>query len=60
MGRGVIALRVLAAVIAIVVALTIGVAGMVLGESDDSPGLQFLGLMLIVGAIVSAVRMARR
>ena len=47
-------------VLAIVVALAIGVAGMVLGESDDSPGLQFLGLMVIVGAIVSAVRVARR
>jgi hypothetical protein len=54
------ALRALAAVVAIVVALAIGVAGMVLGESDDSPGLQFLGLMVIVGAIVSGVRMARR
>jgi hypothetical protein len=47
-------------VLAIVVALAIGVAGMVLGEADDSPGLQFLGLTIIVGAIVSGVRMARR
>ena len=46
--------------LAIVVALGIGVAGMVLGEADDSPGLQFLGLMVIVGAIASGVRMARR
>jgi hypothetical protein len=29
----------------------LGVAGMVLGEADDSPGLQLIGVVLIVGAV---------
>jgi hypothetical protein len=48
----------IAVVAAVVVAL--GVAGIVYGEADDSPGLQFLGLLLVVGAIVVGVRKARR
>ncbi len=35
-----------------VLAVALGVLGMVAGESDDSPGLQGLGMLLIVGAIV--------
>jgi hypothetical protein len=40
--------------------LALGVAGMVAGEADDSPGLQLIGVVLIVGAITLAVRAARR
>ncbi len=40
--------------------LVVGVAGVVAGESDDSPGLQLLGALLVVGAVVAAVRAARR
>ncbi|WP_405095849.1 hypothetical protein [Micromonospora sp. NBC_01412] len=43
-----------------VLAVAIGVAGIVCGEADDSPGLQLLGVVLIVGAIVFVVRTARR
>ncbi|MER5701913.1 hypothetical protein ABT023_08135 [Micromonospora sp. NPDC002296] len=43
-----------------VLAAAIGVAGMVLGEADDSPGLQLLGVVLIVGAAAFGVRTARR
>jgi hypothetical protein len=43
-----------------VLAVALGVAGMVLGEADDSPGLQGLGALLIVGAIALGVRTARR
>lgn len=46
-----------AAVLALIV---IGVLGMVAGESDDSPGLQGIGGLLIVGAVVLAVRTVRR
>ncbi|MBJ7453796.1 MAG: hypothetical protein JHC71_17190 [Blastococcus sp.] len=46
-----------AAVVALVV---VGVLGMVAGESDDSPGLQGVGGLLIVGAVVLAVRTVRR
>jgi hypothetical protein len=45
---------------AVLVLLALGVAGMVLGEADDSPGLQGLGLLLILGGVVLAVRAARR
>ncbi|MCA2218249.1 hypothetical protein [Jidongwangia harbinensis] len=48
----------LAAVAVLVIAL--GVAGIVLGEADDSPGLQLLGAVLVVSTIVYAVRTVRR
>ncbi|MFG2011342.1 hypothetical protein ACGFNF_19970 [Micromonospora sp. NPDC048868] len=41
-------------------AAALGVAGVVHGEADDSPGLQLLGVVLVVGAVVFAVRQARR
>ena len=47
-------------VAAVLVLVALGVAGMVLGEADDSPGLQGLGLLLIVSAVVLGVRSARR
>ena len=40
--------------------LLVGVAGVVAGESDDSPGLQLLGALLVVGAVVTTVRSVRR
>jgi drug/metabolite transporter (DMT)-like permease len=43
-----------------ILAIAIGVAGVVAGEADDSPGLQLLGVLLIIGAIVLGVRMVRR
>ncbi|MEV0325236.1 hypothetical protein AB0H63_02135 [Micromonospora echinospora] len=41
-------------------AVALGVAGIVLGEADDSPGLQLLGALLVVGAVGCGVRLARR
>ena len=46
--------------VGVALAIAIGVAGMVLGEADDSPGLQGLGLLLIIGAIAFGVRTVRR
>ncbi|MFG1777918.1 hypothetical protein ACGFIR_15645 [Micromonospora sp. NPDC049051] len=43
-----------------VLAGALGVAGVVLGEADDSPGLQLLGGLLVVGAVAFGVRIARR
>jgi hypothetical protein len=43
-----------------VLAIAIGVAGVVAGEADDSPGLQLLGVLIIVGAIVMGVRVVQR
>jgi hypothetical protein len=53
-------MRSLVAVGAVLVLLVVGVAGMVLGEADDSPGLQGLGVLLILGAVALGVRAARR
>ncbi|MEU8298985.1 hypothetical protein AB0C04_17075 [Micromonospora sp. NPDC048909] len=41
-------------------AVALGVAAVVYGGADDSPGLQLLGAALVVGAVVFGVRTARR
>jgi hypothetical protein len=41
-----------------VLAIVIGVAGIVAGEADDSPGLQLIGALIVVGAIALGVRTA--
>ncbi|PRY47485.1 hypothetical protein LY71_114119 [Geodermatophilus tzadiensis] len=56
-GRDVRAALVVTAVLVLVV---VGVTGVVLGEADDSPGLQGLGVLLAVSAIALGVRAARR
>ncbi|SIN39823.1 hypothetical protein [Micromonospora cremea] len=43
-----------------ILAVGLGVAGIVLGEADDSPGLQLLGVVIVVGAVAFAVRSVRR
>jgi hypothetical protein len=43
-----------------ILAIALGVTGVVAGEADDSPGLQLLGLLLIVGVAVLGVRMVLR
>ena len=40
-------------------ATALGVAGIVLGEADDSPGLQLIGVVLIVGAVALGIKTAR-
>ncbi|WP_208813382.1 hypothetical protein [Micromonospora echinofusca] len=44
----------------VVLAGLIGLAAVGYGGADDSPGLQLLGVVLLVGAVVYGVRMARR
>jgi hypothetical protein len=47
--------------VAIVIALVvIGITAVVLGEADDSPGLQGLGVLLVVGAITLGAGTVRR
>ncbi len=41
-----------------VLAIALGVVGVVAGGVDDSPGFQLLCVVLIVGAVVVIVRMA--
>lgn len=45
---------------AAVLLAAVGTAAVVFGGSDDSPGLQGIGVLLVVGAVVLAVRAARR
>lgn len=42
-----------------IVAMALGVAGIVHGEADDSPGLQLLGAALVIGAVAFGVRVIR-
>jgi drug/metabolite transporter (DMT)-like permease len=42
-----------------VLVLVLGVAAVVAGGADDSPGLQLLGVLLGVGAVVGGVRTVR-
>jgi len=44
----------------VALAVVIGVAAFVYGGADDSPGLQLLGALLVLGAVVLAVRRIRR
>jgi hypothetical protein len=41
-------------------ALLVGVAAVVAGGADDSPGLQAIGVLFVGAAIAVAVRTARR
>ena len=45
---------------AVILAIALGVAVIVYGGHDDSPGAQLIGVLLIVGAGVLGVRMVRR
>jgi hypothetical protein len=49
----------LGTVLALLVA-AVGVAAVVAGGADDSPGLQLLGVLLVAAAVVQRVRAARR
>ena len=43
-----------------VLAIVIGIAAIVLGEGDDSPGLQLPGVLFVLGAVALGVRSRRR
>ena len=53
-------LHALTAALVIALGIALGVAGIVLGEADDSPGLQLIGVLLVVGTVVLGVRWSRR
>jgi peptidoglycan/LPS O-acetylase OafA/YrhL len=46
--------------LAVALGVALGVAAVVYGESDDSPGLQLIGVLLAVAAVVLGVRASRR
>lgn len=45
--------------IAVVIVAAAGGAGVVLGGADDSPGLQMIGVVLVVCALVANIRSTR-
>lgn len=46
--------------LAVATGLALGVAGIVYGEADGSPGLQLLGVLFVLTAMVFGVRTVRR
>ena len=40
----------------VAVGVALGVAAVVYGESDDSPGLQLIGVLIVIGTTALAVR----
>lgn len=44
----------------IVLGVAAGGAGIYIGETDDAPGAGLLGILLMIGAVLLAVRTARR
>ncbi|WP_166518203.1 hypothetical protein [Candidatus Blastococcus massiliensis] len=46
--------------LAAVLLVALGAAAVVAGGYDDSPGLQGIGVLLVIGAVVLVVRTARR
>ena len=44
----------------VVIGVAIGIAGVNFADADDSPGAGVLAILLMIGAIVLAVRVARR
>ncbi|WCN83014.1 hypothetical protein [Micromonospora sp. LH3U1] len=39
-----------------ILAVALGLAGIAHGEADDSPGLQLLGVALVIGAVAFGIR----
>jgi len=44
----------------VAIGVAIAAAGIYLGETDDAPGASLMGILLMIGAVVLAVRIARR
>ncbi|WP_314038290.1 hypothetical protein [Dietzia sp. CH92] len=50
------AVRFAAALAVVLALLALGGAAIVLGEADDSPGLQGIGVLVVIAAAVGALR----
>jgi hypothetical protein len=44
----------------VVIGVAIAAAGIYIGDTDDAPGAALLGILLMIGAVVFAIRLARR
>ncbi|MEU7587410.1 hypothetical protein AB0A95_14025 [Micromonospora sp. NPDC049230] len=45
--------------VGVILVVALGIAGIVHGEADDSPGLQLLGVVLVIGAAAFGIRNLR-
>lgn len=45
--------------VVVILAVALGVAAIAHGEADDSPGLQLLGVVLVIGAAAFGIRNIR-
>ena len=52
--------NVLMALAVAVIGIAIGAAGIYIGDTDDAPGAALIGVLLMIGAVVLGVRIARR
>ncbi|HEV7765850.1 MAG TPA: hypothetical protein VGQ76_12675 [Thermoanaerobaculia bacterium] len=52
--------NILKAVGLVVIGIAIATAGIYVGDADDAPGAALIGILLLIGAIALAVRIARR
>ena len=44
----------------VAIGVAIAAAGIYIGDTDDAPGAALVGILLMIGAVVLAVRTARR
>jgi hypothetical protein len=44
----------------VAIGVAIAAGGIYLGEADDAPGASLMGILLMIGSVVLAVRIARR
>ena len=44
----------------VVIGITIGAAGIYIGDTDDAPGAALMGIVVMIGAVVLGARIARR
>jgi hypothetical protein len=40
--------------------IALAAAGIFIGETDDAPGAALIGILLLIGAVVLAIRIVRR
>ena len=50
----------LKAFLLVAVGVAVAAAGIYVGETDDAPGAALIGILLLIGAVVLAVRSLRR
>ena len=44
----------------VAIGVAIGAASIYIGDTDDAPGAALIGILLMIGAVVLSVRIARR